>query len=160
VLYLYIFFHLRAEFRFSVQGTSIFLIGMMGSGKTTTGKMLSNVLKRCFFDSDVVIEQVVGGATIPEIFEQNGEEGFRDIEQAVLSELAAYRSVVVATGGGVVARCVPTYVMLRYWRQRASDRAVVFALVGPMQHVLVACHNSLCKGSIEQKSGVHVMTNF
>lgn len=91
-----------------MQGTSVFLIGMMGSGKTTTGRMLSNVLKYCFFDSDAVIEQAVGGATIPEIFAENGEEGFRDLEQAVLSELASYRSVVVATGGGVVSRCALT----------------------------------------------------
>lgn len=77
----------------------------MGSGKTTTGKMLSNVLKYYFFDSDAVIEQAVGGATIPEIFAENGEEGFRDLEHAVLSELSSYRSVIIATGGGVVARC-------------------------------------------------------
>lgn len=90
-----------------IQGTSVFLIGMMGSGKTTTGRMLSHVLKYYFFDSDSVIEEAVGGATIPEIFTENGEDGFRDLEQQVLSELASYRSAVVATGGGVVARYQP-----------------------------------------------------
>lgn len=86
------------------QGTSIFLIGMMGSGKSTAGRMLANVLKYCFFDSDTVIEQAVGGASITEIFASNGESGFRDMEQAVLSELCSYRNCVIATGGGVVAR--------------------------------------------------------
>lgn len=66
--------------------------------------MLSNVLKYCFFDSDSVIEQAVGGATISEIFAANGESGFRDMEQAVLSELCSYRNCVIATGGGVVSR--------------------------------------------------------
>lgn len=77
---------------------------MMGSGKSTAGRMLSNVLKYCFFDSDSVIEQAVGGATISEIFAANGESGFRDMEQAVLSELCSYRNCVIATGGGVVSR--------------------------------------------------------
>lgn len=78
---------------------------MMGSGKTTAGRMLANVLKYCFFDSDTVIEQAVGGASITDIFASNGESGFRDMEQAVLSELCSYRNCVIATGGGVVARC-------------------------------------------------------
>lgn len=57
---------------------------MMGSGKSTTGRMLANVLKYCFFDSDSVIEQAVGGATVADIFKENGEEGFRDLEFSVL----------------------------------------------------------------------------
>jgi shikimate kinase len=80
---------------------------MMGSGKSTTGRMLSNVLRYCFFDCDSVIEQAVGGATVSQIFEENGEDGFRDLEQTVLQELSAYKNCVIATGGGVVARCAP-----------------------------------------------------
>ena len=90
-----------------LQGTSIFLLGMMGSGKTTTGRMLGNVLKYCFFDSDAVIEQAVGGATVADIFRENGEDSFRDMEKAVLQELCTYKNCIVATGGGVVVRCAP-----------------------------------------------------
>jgi shikimate kinase len=90
---------------FELQGTSLFLVGMMGSGKSTVGRMLASVLKYCFFDSDSVIEQAVGGATVSDIFRENGEEGFRDLETAVLRELSAYRNCVVATGGGAVVRC-------------------------------------------------------
>lgn len=92
-----------------LQGTSIFLIGMMGSGKSTVGRMLSNVLKYCFFDSDTVIEQAVGGASVADIFRENGEESFRDMEQSVLQELCTCRNCVIATGGGVVCRCALSF---------------------------------------------------
>jgi shikimate kinase len=113
------------------QGTSIFLIGMMGSGKTTTGKMLANVLKYCFFDSDAVIEQAVGGASITEIFAANGEQGFRDMEQAVLSELASYRNCVVATGGGVVARYAVALFRSRTWLRGHSRAELIPSLHSP-----------------------------
>jgi shikimate kinase len=87
----------------------------MGSGKTTTGRMLANVLKYCFFDSDAVLEQSAGGATVSEIFAANGEDGFREIEAAVLRELVSYKNCVIATGGGVVKRCV-----LFEWNRHAS----------------------------------------
>ena len=88
----------------TLQGTSIFLVGMMGSGKSTVGRMLANVLKYMFFDSDNVIEQA-GKKSVSEIFAESGEEGFRDLETEVLRELSAYHNIVVATGGGAVVRC-------------------------------------------------------
>lgn len=89
-----------------LQGASVSLVGMMGSGKSTTGQMIANALRYCYFDTDAVIEQAAGGATIPEIFADAGEDGFREIETKVLRELAAYKNCVIATGGGAVLRCV------------------------------------------------------
>lgn len=83
----------------SLQGTSIYLVGMMGSGKSTVGKMLSQALGYCFFDTDALIEQLAG-KSIPEIFDQDGEDDFRSIETQVLQELAPFKNCVISTGGG------------------------------------------------------------
>lgn len=79
----------------------IFLVGMMGSGKTTVGKALARRLGRPFFDTD---HEIVArsGVSIPTIFDIEGEAGFRRRESAVLAELAQCREAVIATGGGVV----------------------------------------------------------
>lgn len=84
-------------------GTSVYLIGMMGSGKSLVGKLLAQALSYRFLDSDEVIEEFTE-QTIAEIFEEDGEEEFRQVETAVLQEIAAYRDCVVATGGGSVTR--------------------------------------------------------
>ena len=84
-------------------GRSIYLIGMMGSGKTSTGRPLAKRLGYGFVDADAVIEQVAN-CTIPEIFERYGEEGFRLIESQVLNAISQRHSLVVATGGGVVTK--------------------------------------------------------
>jgi shikimate kinase len=84
-------------------GRSIYLIGMMGSGKTSTGRPLAKRLGYGFVDADAVIEQVAG-CTIPEIFERDGEDGFRSIESQVLNAISQRHSLVVATGGGVVTK--------------------------------------------------------
>lgn len=86
-----------------LQGLNLYLIGMMGSGKTTVGQVLAPQLGYQFFDTDAVIEQVAG-RTIPHLFAEVGEAGFRDLESQVLSELCAYTRLVVATGGGIVTR--------------------------------------------------------
>ncbi len=86
-----------------LQGVNIFLIGMMGTGKTTIGKKLAQRLNYRFFDSDVLIERVTQ-QTINEIFATEGEEGFRQIESQILSELAACTKSVIATGGGIVLK--------------------------------------------------------
>ena len=75
----------------------------MGSGKTSTGRPLAERLSYGFVDADAVIEQAAG-CTIPEIFEQNGEAGFRAIETQVLNAISQRHSLVVATGGGVVTQ--------------------------------------------------------
>jgi shikimate kinase len=80
---------------------SIFLVGMMGAGKTSVGKLLARHLGKTFHDSDQVIESRTG-VKIPVIFELEGEDGFRAREAAVIEELTALEDVVLATGGGAV----------------------------------------------------------
>ena len=80
---------------------NIFLVGMMGAGKTSVGRVLAKRLNKIFYDSDHVIEERTG-VKIPVIFEIEGEPGFRHRESAVLDELTALEEVVLATGGGAV----------------------------------------------------------
>lgn len=80
---------------------SIFLIGPMGAGKTTIGRRLALALRREFVDSDQEIERRAG-ASIPLIFEVEGEAGFRAREKAVIAELTERAGIVLATGGGAV----------------------------------------------------------
>ena len=80
---------------------NIFLVGLMGAGKTSVGKLLARRLGKSFYDSDQEIERATG-VKIPLIFEIEGEAGFRAREAKMLAELAAHRDVVLATGGGAV----------------------------------------------------------
>lgn len=80
---------------------NIFLIGPMGAGKTTIGRELAKVLKMEFRDSDREIERRTG-ATIPLIFELEGETGFRRREAVVINEMTQGCGVVLATGGGAI----------------------------------------------------------
>ena len=84
-------------------GRSLYLVGMMGSGKTSTGRPLAERLGYGFVDADAVIEQAAG-CSIPEIFDRDGEAGFRSLESQVLSAISQRHSLVVATGGGVVTQ--------------------------------------------------------
>ena len=84
-------------------GRSLYLVGMMGSGKTSTGRPLAERLGYGFVDADAVIEQVAG-CTISEIFERDGEEEFRSLETQVMRSISERHCLVVATGGGVVTR--------------------------------------------------------
>ena len=77
----------------------LFLIGYMGSGKSTVGKGLAKALNLSFVGLDAFIEEKYH-KTIPEIFASGGEEGFRKAEQKALHEVADFEDVVVATGGG------------------------------------------------------------
>ena len=86
-----------------LSGRSLYLVGMMGSGKTSTGRPLAKRLGYGFVDADAVIEQAAG-CSIPEIFERDGEAGFRSLESQVLSAISQRHSLVVATGGGVVTQ--------------------------------------------------------
>ena len=84
-------------------GRSLYLIGMMGSGKSSTGRPLAERLGYGFVDVDAVIEQVAG-SSISEIFAREGEDSFRDLETQVLRSISERHSLVVATGGGIVTR--------------------------------------------------------
>lgn len=80
----------------------IFMVGPMGVGKTTVGRQLAGLLHRPFIDVDAEIESRCG-ADIPWIFDMEGEQGFRERESKVLSDIVANNpSSVIATGGGVV----------------------------------------------------------
>ena len=82
-------------------GRNIFLIGMMGSGKSQTGPDLAKMINYAFVDTDDVIEKA-SKQSIADIFEKDGETVFRDLEKQVLKEISQHHSLVIATGGGVV----------------------------------------------------------
>ncbi len=81
--------------------SSIALIGFMGAGKTAVGKVLARELGKEFIEMDSLIEQKVG-KTIPEIFKENGEIRFRELEIEVAREVAGKKNAVIACGGGAV----------------------------------------------------------
>lgn len=85
-----------------LNGHSIYLVGLMGSGKTTVGKILSHVLSYSFYDSDALIEQEVNGMSVAEIFKLHGESFFRKKETEILRRLSSRKQLVVSTGGGTV----------------------------------------------------------
>lgn len=93
----------RLTHRLALETQNIALIGMPGCGKTTVGRALAGLLERDFYDIDGQIEQQAG-KSIPDIFAQDGEDVFRQLESKVLADLSRRSSAVIATGGGVVTR--------------------------------------------------------
>ncbi len=92
----------REECR-AIAAGNVFLIGLMGVGKTTVGKLLAHALGKAFVDSDHEIVRRTGVA-IPVIFNIEGEAGFRAREARVIDELTQCHNIVLATGGGAVLR--------------------------------------------------------
>ena len=82
---------------------NIVLIGMPGSGKSTVGKILAEKTGLSFVDLDAVIEETAK-KSIPQIFSEDGEPAFRDLEQKCVEEVSAQSRQVIATGGGVILR--------------------------------------------------------
>jgi shikimate kinase len=80
---------------------NIFLVGLMGAGKTSVGRLLARRLGKAFYDCDHEIERATG-VKIPVIFEIEGETGFRAREARMLAELVVRSDIVLATGGGAV----------------------------------------------------------
>lgn len=80
---------------------NLFLVGPMGAGKTTVGRLLAELFRMPFIDMDHEIETHTGAA-VSLIFELEGEAGFRRRESAMLDELSARKGIVLATGGGAV----------------------------------------------------------
>jgi len=81
--------------------SNIFLVGMMGAGKTTVGRALATRMKREFVDTDRLLVDRTG-VPVATVFEIEGEEGFRKRESAILREVCEHDERVVATGGGIV----------------------------------------------------------
>ncbi len=81
--------------------TNIALIGFMGTGKTAVGKVLAEKLGRKFVELDSLIEQKAG-KSIPQIFQQDGEPAFRELEIEVTKEISTGKNLVIACGGGIV----------------------------------------------------------
>ena len=82
---------------------NVFLVGLMGAGKTTVGRSLAKRLEMTFVDTDREIEGRTG-VSIPTVFDIEGEEGFRRRESEVIAQLSKQSAQVVATGGGAVLR--------------------------------------------------------
>jgi len=103
----------------------IVLVGLMGSGKTTVGRRLAARLDRHFVDADAALEEIAD-RTIAEIFEQDGEARFRDLEADTFEELLEHHEpCVIASGGGLVLRAD------NRTRLRRRDLTVVFLDAGP-----------------------------
>lgn len=105
---------------------NIFLVGLMGAGKTTVGKLLSKRYHKTFHDSDHEIESRCG-VKIPVIFEIEGEAGFRKREEIAIAELTALSNVVLATGGGAILSAAN--------REFLKSRGIVIYLRGSPEHL-------------------------
>lgn len=105
---------------------NIFLVGLMGAGKTTVGKILSKRYHKPFHDSDHEIEARCG-VKIPVIFEIEGEAGFRKREESAIAELTALSNVVLATGGGAILSATS--------RELLGSRGIVIYLRGSPEHL-------------------------
>jgi shikimate kinase len=86
-----------------LQGVSLYLIGMMGAGKSTVGRLLAKQLGYGFVDTDDVIAQAAG-KSINQLFAEEGEAAFRQLESDVLAQVSAHLNLTIATGGGIVMR--------------------------------------------------------
>lgn len=111
----------------SVATKNVFLVGVMGAGKSTIGRALASLLSMPFFDSDHEIE-VRTGAAVTLIFEIEGEAGFRQREASVIEELTRGENIVLATGGGVV--------LMEENRRHLRERGTVVYLQASLETLL------------------------
>ena len=102
---------------------NIFIVGPMGSGKSTVGKIISSELFLTFYDTDEEIETRTG-ASLDWIFELEGEEGFRKRESKILEDMVYKNSIVLSTGGGII--------LSESNREMLSSRGTVFYLATPI----------------------------
>jgi shikimate kinase len=114
----------------------IFLVGFMGSGKTEVGKLLADRLGRLFIDLDQLVESGAR-ATVAEIFEKEGESGFRNRERRALVSAATGPPAVVATGGGTYAD--------RGNRRTIEEAGVAIWIATPFENCLERCQEEIGK---------------
>jgi shikimate kinase len=118
-------------------GRNVFLVGMMGAGKTTAGRLIARRLKRPFYDSDHEIERRCG-VKVPVIFDIEGETGFRQREAAVIAELAALENVVLAAASRRLLAARGTVIYLHaqpealYARVRHDKNRPLLAIPDPL----------------------------
>ncbi len=105
----------------------VFLVGPMGTGKTTIGNQLAKALNFEFIDADEALEKRTG-ASITLIFDVEGEQGFREREEKILDDLTQRKQVVLATGGGAVLREAN--------RAALSERGFVVYLRSPVETLI------------------------
>lgn len=105
---------------------NLYLVGLMGAGKTTVGRLLAKHYGCRFYDSDHEVEARTG-VKIPVIFEIEGEAGFRRREEAMIAELTAQPGIVLATGGGAVLSAAN--------RENLRRNGVVIYLRGTPEHL-------------------------
>ncbi len=130
---------------------NIFLVGPMGAGKSTVGRVLAERLNYQFIDSDHEIERRTG-ANIPMIFDIEGEQGFREREEQVIDELTQRFEVVLATGGGVVEREVN--------RQHLRSRGFVIYLKSPVEYLIQRTRHDRNRPLLQTENPAQVLTNL
>ena len=130
---------------------SIFLVGPMGAGKSTVGRMLAERLQYEFVDSDHVIEERTG-ASIPMIFDIEGESGFRDREESVVDDLTQRPQTVLATGGGVVER--PEN------RKHLRSRGFVVYLKSPVESLIQRTKHDRNRPLLQQANPAKVLRDL
>ena len=106
---------------------NIVLIGFMGTGKTSVGKLIAARLNRCFIDVDKKIE-AEQNMSINEIFAKYGEEKFRQIESEVIAKISRYTNVVVSTGGGAMLRAEN--------RKKLAKNSVIISLDASVEAII------------------------
>lgn len=130
---------------------NIVLIGFMGTGKTSTGRLLAARLGRPFIDTDKKIEQE-SGMTISEMFRIHGEAFFRRQEQEMVAKVARYTNTVIATGGGVVL--FPENIA------RLKNNGVIIALTATIQTILDRTGRRNTRPLLECAEREHMITKL
>ena len=138
---------------------NIYLVGLMGAGKTTVGRRLATLMDHNFIDLDQALEERTG-VSIAHIFEVEGEQGFRDRETAMLIESSQSGENIISTGGGVVMREENREVMAQHGRVvylRASFDLLWHRLKDCQKRPLLQTANPAqkVKDLLEQRDGVY-----
>ena len=117
----------------SAKNKNVYLIGLMGAGKSTLGRALARKLNRPFYDSDQEL-QTKCGVAVSVIFDLEGEVGFRQRESQVLQELVQHKGIILATGGGAILR-EENRMLLK------QNGAVIYLRATPEDLWLRLCHD-------------------
>ena len=142
--------------RLDRESENIILIGMPGSGKSSIGRETAKLLGRPFVDADEEIVKTAG-KSVPEIFAESGEEGFRKIETEVLKELGKRSGIVIATGGGCIIK-QDNYPLLHqngriFWIRRALNKL-------PVEGRPISMSNSLEKLYEQRRAAYEAFSDY